>query len=68
MEALKNQEQPIEKDAEGSDSHNEEKTAHRLDHLTQARSASTKTSPLRNLAFVKLTYTNFPHIGFKVND
>ncbi len=27
-----------------------------------------KTSPLRNLAFVKLSYVNFPFVGFKVND
>ncbi len=68
MEALQNQEQPIEKDSDGSDSHNEEKTAHRLEQLSHARSSSTKTSPQRNLAFVKLNYINFPHIGFKVND
>jgi len=68
LEALQNQEQPLAVENEGSDHQNQEKTQHRLDYLTQARQASIKTSALRNLAFLKLEFVNFPHIEFKVNE
>lgn len=68
VEALQSQEQPLEGDQEGNDAANEEKTKLRLEQFTNARQSVAKNNILRHMAIMKLDFTNWLRVEYKVND